>query len=560
MICLTELSATTRSLWKDLAAKYCPLQRNFSEYSVKPRKAEPSFPLQMGEMGDTQHARGHYSEGEALYALRRMRMAHQAERYARKLARKSERYARKLLGREEPFARRVVRKGEQVAEDLLEVPQHYARKVAEEGERIAEELLEKPQRAARKLSKESERAAHKLAKESERLAHELRKTPEHAARKVAKESERVAHELRETQERYARKLARETERVARKLTGRPEPEAPRPPAALVVLAALGSILASVIGGLVLYSRLFVPRKLALLPAIPARQTHAMMPTTGMINYYADTTALGRPLVLVHSVNAGASAYEVRPLFEMFRGTRPVYALDLPGFGFSERSNRHYSPELYTRALVEFLEREVGERADVIALSLSGEFASMAALQRPELFETLTLISPSGMMGDEKKKAAQSARATGKSNFAHALLSFPLWSQAIYDLLTTRKSIASFLKMSFVGDPPAEMIEYDYATTHQPGARYAPLYFVSGRLFTPNIREAVYEKLELPVLVIYDQDPYVGFDMLPNLVDNLPNWNMARIEPTRGLPHWEMPQATVLALEAFWNVLSPSNSR
>jgi pimeloyl-ACP methyl ester carboxylesterase len=512
----------------------------------------------MGEMGDTRREDAHYSEREGLYVGRIAMFIDNSERYARKLARKSERVVRKLLRREEPFARRVVRRGEQVAEDLLEVPQHYARKIAQGGERIAEELVEIPQRAANKVAEEYERVAHEMLKKQRRAARNLEKKSERTARKLAKESERVAHELKETREQFARKLADEGERIARKLTGRPEPQPPQPPVALIVLAALGSILASLIGGLVLYSRLFVPRKLALLPAIPARQAHAMMPTTGMVNYYADTSALGRPLVLVHSINAGASAHEMRPLFEMFRGTRPVYALDLPGFGFSERSNRHYSPELYARAISEFLEREVGERADVIALSLSGEFASMAALQRPDLFETLTLISPTGLMGE--KKAAQSTRAKGKSDLAHALLSFPLWSQALYDLLTTRKSIGSFLKMSFVGDPPAEMIEYDYATTHQPGARYAPLSFVSGKLFTPDIREAVYERLELPVLVIYDHDPYVDFDMLPNLVDNLPNWNMARIEPTRGLPHWEMPQATVLALEAFWNILSPSNSR
>jgi pimeloyl-ACP methyl ester carboxylesterase len=49
-----------------------------------------------------------------------------------------------------------------------------------------------------------------------------------------------------------------------------------------------------------------------------------------------------PLLLIHSVNAAASAYEVRPLFDHYRGRRPVYALDLPGFGQSDRSDRLYS--------------------------------------------------------------------------------------------------------------------------------------------------------------------------------------------------------------------------
>ncbi|MDX2141536.1 MAG: alpha/beta fold hydrolase [Chloroflexota bacterium] len=326
------------------------------------------------------------------------------------------------------------------------------------------------------------------------------------------------------------------------------------------LAAVGAIGVSLAAGLFLYNRFFTPRKSQLMPAIEARQTHVTLPTTGTVAYYADTTALGRPLVLVHSINAGASAYEMRPLFERFRGTRPVYALDLPGFGFSERSDRRYSPELYTRALIEFMEQEVGQPADVVALSLGSEFAAAAALHRPDLFETLTMISPSGLAGEDKKKASQKASATGKSERAYQWLSFPLWSQLIYDLLTTRASIRAFLKMSFVGDPPEELVEYDYATTHQPGAKYAPLYFVSGQLFTPDIRQSVYEKLELPVLVIYDQDPFVNFDMLPHMIQQRPNWNERRITPTMGLAHWDMTDATVSALESFWNVLTPTNSR
>ena len=39
----------------------------------------------------------------------------------------------------------------------------------------------------------------------------------------------------------------------------------------------------------------------------------------------------RPLLLLHSINASASAYEVKPLFEHYRQQRPVYAPDLPGF-------------------------------------------------------------------------------------------------------------------------------------------------------------------------------------------------------------------------------------
>ena len=59
---------------------------------------------------------------------------------------------------------------------------------------------------------------------------------------------------------------------------------------------------------------------------------------------------GSPLLLVHSVNAAASAAEVRPLHKHYRASRTVFSIDLPGYGFSERSDRPYTPRLMTDAL------------------------------------------------------------------------------------------------------------------------------------------------------------------------------------------------------------------
>jgi hypothetical protein len=59
---------------------------------------------------------------------------------------------------------------------------------------------------------------------------------------------------------------------------------------------------------------------------------------------------GAPLLLVHSVNAAASAAEVRPLFEHYSATRTVFAIDLPGFGHSRRADIAYTPRLMTDAL------------------------------------------------------------------------------------------------------------------------------------------------------------------------------------------------------------------
>jgi pimeloyl-ACP methyl ester carboxylesterase len=298
-----------------------------------------------------------------------------------------------------------------------------------------------------------------------------------------------------------------------------------------------------------YSALRVNHKRTLAPAIDAERKTMISDAAGLLSYYADARGTGTPLVLIHSINAAASAFEMRPIFEHYRGSRPVYALDLPGFGFSDRAQRPYSPEMYTAAIRDFLAKVVQQPADVVALSLGSEFAAMVALSDPALVRSLVTISPSGFQrGNNPEKEAQS-RFFGK--VAHGLFTFPLWAQALFDTIASRKSIRGFLQLSFEGNVNLDMVTYAYDTAHQPGAKHAPLYFIPGLLFTKGVRQRVYEKLTMPALVLYDRDPYVTFEMLQEAQTRNPKWQAERIAPTRGLPHWEKPEDTFAAMDRFW---------
>jgi pimeloyl-ACP methyl ester carboxylesterase len=285
-------------------------------------------------------------------------------------------------------------------------------------------------------------------------------------------------------------------------------------------------------------------------AIPAERAAFFSKIAGRLTYYFDKQAGGRPLVLIHSINAAASSYEMGPFFSKYRGQRPVYALDLPGYGFSERSERVYSPELFTRAIEDFIETQVKEPADVIALSLGAEFAARAAQARPDLIHSLTLISPSGLNRGGQTKSVV-GRMYGFGNLVHMLLTFPLWARPIFDLIATHSSIEFFLGKSFVGPIPPGLVAYDYASAHQPGAEHAPLYFLSGKLFTKHVRTVIYERLRTPTLVIYDRDAYSNFSALPDLLLKNPAWQAVRLVPTLGLPHFERLADTVDVIDGFW---------
>ncbi|MFC4638447.1 alpha/beta fold hydrolase [Deinococcus hohokamensis] len=279
------------------------------------------------------------------------------------------------------------------------------------------------------------------------------------------------------------------------------------------------------------------------PALDGERRTLQLPDFGRVVYYADPRGQGRPLVLTHSVNAAASAYEVRPLWNVYAGTRPVYALEWPGFGSSGRPDVRYTPALMAQALSALVE-QLNTPVDVVALSLGSEFAARVALEDPRV-RSLSLISPSGF--GSPRGASQQAGQQDSETLYRRLRNV---GDVLYGALRTRPSLQYFLSRSFRGPVPGDVVDYAADTSRQPGAKYAPLAFISGGLFHPDAYEALYRPLNTPALVLYDQDAFVSFDRLP-LFAQKANATVQRIAGTDGLPHFEKLADVKAALDAFW---------
>ncbi|MFO0235127.1 MAG: alpha/beta fold hydrolase [Burkholderiales bacterium] len=261
---------------------------------------------------------------------------------------------------------------------------------------------------------------------------------------------------------------------------------------------------------------------------------------------------GAPVLLVHSINAAASAYEVRPAFEAIARTRRAFAPDLPGFGCSERGDRRYDVARYVAAVEDALDaiaEECGDApVDVLALSLSSEFAARVATTRPARIRTLTMVTPTGL--DRRSASLRAPPGTDREvPGVYRFVSQRLWSQALFDGLTSRPSVRYFLQRTWGSKAIDEGLwNYSWTTAHQPGARFAPLAFLSGRLFSKDIRD-VYERLAVPVWVPHgtrgDFKDFSGADWTASRL----NWRLQPFE-SGALPHFEHPAAFEAAFRAF----------
>jgi pimeloyl-ACP methyl ester carboxylesterase len=305
------------------------------------------------------------------------------------------------------------------------------------------------------------------------------------------------------------------------------------------------------------------------PAVPGR-LHRIACEAGELTVY--DAGSGPPLLLVHSINAAASSAEMLPLQKHFAATRRVFCVDLPGFGLSARHDIPYSPSLMSAAVdatVQFIRGLCGNAPlDAAALSLSCEYLAQSARRWPSLYRGIALIGPTGFRGRSARRGApDSDRGIG---WVYRLLrAFDDGSWA-FQQLTKPKVIRYFLRRTWGSKQIDDALwQYDIETAKQPGARFAPLRFLAGYLFSGDIHET-YQAVTVPVWMSHGiRGDFVDY-RLKTLVEDRPNWQFT-VYPTGALPHFELPQrfcadyqrfldATTGAAEALTDAPSAVESR
>jgi pimeloyl-ACP methyl ester carboxylesterase len=294
-----------------------------------------------------------------------------------------------------------------------------------------------------------------------------------------------------------------------------------------------------------------PNPAALPLPVPVSGDRVALQLPGFGQVVACVAGQGAPLLLLHSVNAAASAAEVRTLHEHFRHSRTVLSIDLPGYGLSDRPDLAYTPRLMTDALhvatAWLRQRCGGAPVDALALSLGCEFLARAAVEQPAAYRSLALVSPTGFMGTRVWRGAP-----GSTRAVPGLLKVlrgPGWGGALFRGLTRPGVIRYFLQRTWGGKIIDETLwQYDLLTTRQPGAEHAPLHFLSAGLFSADIH-TVYGQITQPVWMSHgvrgDFTDYRGCGFL----QQQPNWQFT-VYPTGALPQFELPDRFQADLQAF----------
>lgn len=288
---------------------------------------------------------------------------------------------------------------------------------------------------------------------------------------------------------------------------------------------------------------------------------SMVTSLGRMVYYTAEGSPGNlnevspalpPLVFLHGFGGGSSAYEWSKVYPAFVDEYRILAPDLIGWGRSEHPAKTYKIEDYLTTITEFLEQTCSPPATVIASSLTAALTIRVAIQRPDLFKSLILVTPSGL--------SDFGENYGRTLFSQ-IVKTPILDRIVYFTgIANSGGIQSFLESRQFAEPDRiypEIVEAYLKSAQQPNAEYAALSFVGGDLcFDLSLYMT---QLITPTAILWGEKS--AFTR-PETGQRLANLNPTAIKLFQKIdnvgltPHLELPGVTIGVIRQCLKILEP----
>ena len=237
----------------------------------------------------------------------------------------------------------------------------------------------------------------------------------------------------------------------------------------------------------------------------------------------------------------------RKNFDVLARDFRVYALDLLGFGFSDKpAAASYSADLYVELITDFIREVSGFPANVVATSLGAAYAIRVADEHPELIKSMVLNSPTGADRLNSRPGMAGAAFYG-------LLQSPVLGTSFYNVMASERGIRDYSRKQLFYDHRRvtnRFVTNLYATSHQQGAQHAIAAFLSGYLSTDT--RAAFSRLTQRVILVWGkQDMTNSIENAMTLVQSNPRASLEVFDYCRMLPEQEHPEKfNALVRDAF----------
>ena len=213
-----------------------------------------------------------------------------------------------------------------------------------------------------------------------------------------------------------------------------------------------------------------------------------------------------PLLLIHGF--GSSLAQWYENIEALGQDRMVYAIDLLGFGASEKAAIAYNSELWIAQIYEFWRQFMGQPVVLVGHSLGALMSAAAAVEHPEMVHRLVLITvPNTRQDMVHSQWMQSMVSSVERIFASPLLVRLIFQVARQPGLIRKALNSVYMKRDRVTD---EVVSHFVTPTLDRGAAQTLCRLTQSAThstYSPS-RESLLKAIQQPTLILWGQKDQV----------------------------------------------------
>jgi len=277
---------------------------------------------------------------------------------------------------------------------------------------------------------------------------------------------------------------------------------------------------------------------------------------------ADASGSGPNVLLLPALSSISSRREMRPLQERLAPRYSTLAVDWPGFGENARPPLDWGPEAYAAFLAFILSSVMAHPHAIIAAGHAATYVLAHAADASPPKPRLVLIAPTWrgplptMLGGHRPFFDRLCR----------LVDRPVLGPLVYRLNVNRLAVRYMGAGHVYADPAflrGERLREKLKVVRAPGARFASVRFVTGRLDPLASREAFLDcarRAASPILLLYGADTPPKSRAEMEALAALPGVRSVRLPQGKLAVHEEFPDATAEPIGSFLAEEAPSTGR
>ncbi len=243
---------------------------------------------------------------------------------------------------------------------------------------------------------------------------------------------------------------------------------------------------------------------------------------------------GKPILLIHGFDS--SIFEFRRLVPQLATEAQVWAMDLLGFGFTDRTTEApITPAAIKQHLHSFWQQKIGQPMILAGASMGGAAAIDFALDFPEAVEKLILLDSAGF-------------AAGPAMGKFMVPPLDSWATAFLKNPGVRRRISqqAYCDRTLV-TPDAELC----AALHLQMPRWKEALVAFTKSGGYNFLSNYIQKIESPTLIVWgEQDKILGTQDAQRFKKTIPHNQLVWIPQCGHVPHLEKPKDTAQKIASF----------